>query len=418
MSTDIKKTWRVEEDTYYLMNPAVEQDQLDNAVYEVEKDGFGRMYLRKKFDKFEFRHEIFGLEEDFIGDVLKTYQSGSMTNLGILLNGIKGTGKTVTCKILCNKLHQPVIIVSSTFDGRIAGFLANIPQDVTIFIDEYEKIFGQSSMLLTVMDGVKTSHYRKVFLLTTNSTHIEDNLRQRPTRILFKKEFKDLSPAVVEEVVDHYLTRTQYKEAIIKTVSTLEIITIDIVKSLVMTTDTLDKEPDTFIKIFNVKKKTSNYNVSLITAKGEKMVIARNVNCWPSPYFSEDEEGYWLEVNNKRLGRITEVKNSHTLEVDIYNHDSSQLIETVVLSISPGYAVNYAYSFESDFRGTNRPTTDTNEFKRLMEHSKAPPPMPWEKPGLSKKKRKKLKKAWELEQQQKETQEMPALMEAQPEQMG
>ncbi len=63
-------------------------------------------------------------------------------NMGVLLNGVKGTGKSVTAKLICNELKNflPIIIVDKAYEG-LPQFISKIQQEVIIFIDEFEKVF-------------------------------------------------------------------------------------------------------------------------------------------------------------------------------------------------------------------------------------------------------------------------------------
>ena len=196
---DVKKVWNAEGKRLYLSHPSQEFEKLDNAIYTVGIDDFGRFYLVKNSDGFTFNYKLYGLESDLINRIIKTYEATS-GNLGVLLNGLKGTGKTVSSKVIATNLNQPIILVDSHIKG-IHTFLNSISQNITIFIDEYEKVFGDSSAMLTIMDGALNSEFRRVFLLTTNELYVEKNLIQRPGRIRYLKKFEDLKPAVVEEIV-------------------------------------------------------------------------------------------------------------------------------------------------------------------------------------------------------------------------
>ena len=67
-------------------------------------------------------------------------------------------------------------------------FLATqINFDCIFFFDEYEKEFRES--VLSFMDGVRNSQYRKIFLLTTNELEINNNLLGRPSRIRYVRSF-------------------------------------------------------------------------------------------------------------------------------------------------------------------------------------------------------------------------------------
>lgn len=155
-------------------------------------------HLDKYADKFVFPYKMYGLQEDFIDYVIKTY-SNTEGNLGIMLTG---TGKTVTAKELANKLNLPVIIVKDMGDHNqsMIEFLSGIEGDCVLFLDEFEKNFSESdSTILQIMDGVYNSKYRKVFLLTTNA------MVGRPSRIRYVKKFENLDLKVVNEYLDDAL---------------------------------------------------------------------------------------------------------------------------------------------------------------------------------------------------------------------
>jgi len=97
-------------------------------------DPYERLYLTRVFDAFTFDYKVYGLETAFVNRVVKTYEN-TKGNLGVLLNGVRGTGKTVSSKIIANSLKQPVIIVDNPFNATV-DFLSAIPQDITIFLDQ------------------------------------------------------------------------------------------------------------------------------------------------------------------------------------------------------------------------------------------------------------------------------------------
>lgn len=74
-------------------------------------------HLDRYADKFVFPYKMYGLQNEFIDHVIKTYHA-TEGNLGIMLTGTKGTGKTVTAKELANKLNLPIIIVKDMGDHK------------------------------------------------------------------------------------------------------------------------------------------------------------------------------------------------------------------------------------------------------------------------------------------------------------
>ena len=207
---------------------------LPKGIYEVKLSMAG-FYLSKIAESFMFDYKLYGLNKKFINYVLKTYEN-TTGNLGVLLDGIKGTGKTVVAKELCNRLQLPVILVQSmgsdTNDKLIKYLSTAIDFDCIFFFDEYEKEFKDSSDVLSFMDGTYNSIYRKIFLLTTNELNVDSNLLGRPSRIRYKKSFGNLSEEVTRELLNDILEDKTAIEKIIELTHSMNIITIDLIKAI------------------------------------------------------------------------------------------------------------------------------------------------------------------------------------------
>ena len=97
-------------------------------------------YIEHVMDEFTFDYKVYGLQTQFINHVIKTYKETKSGNIGILFNGTKGTGKTVTAKMLANMLELPVIIVQNMGDSNQAmmNYLSTeINFDCVFFFDEF-----------------------------------------------------------------------------------------------------------------------------------------------------------------------------------------------------------------------------------------------------------------------------------------
>lgn len=236
------------------------------GVYVVGKNMEG-YFLQKTSDNFEFNYKIYGVESDLIDRMIRTHK-GTNYNLGVLLNGLKGTGKTVTAKQICNVLKLPVILITFN-DGTVHKFVNSISQDITIFIDEYEKIFEKDAEMLTIMDGAINSSFKRIFILTTNSLRVNENLLQRPGRIRYIKTFKDLTPEIIEELIDDILINKEFKHEVFKFISNLQSITIDIAKAVLSEVNIHNELPEKFEDVFNVQKITGKYDLTIINDAGE-----------------------------------------------------------------------------------------------------------------------------------------------------
>lgn len=353
MNQVIEKVWLDIDNRLYLSNPAVESENLSNGVYRLEMDPFERLYLSRVFESFTFDYKVYGLETAFVDRVVKTY-ANTKGNLGILLNGVRGTGKTVSSKIIANSLNQPVIIVDTPFNGTV-DFLSSIPQNITIFLDEYEKTFKDSADMLTIMDGVLNSDYRRVFLLTTNDLFVERNLLQRPSRVRYMKMFEDLSPKIVEEIIDDYLIHTQFKQDMLKFVSCLELITVDVVKAIIQETNIHEESPYEFADLFNVKKNTGKIDLYMLDEKGKRTPFLKNVNAYPRPKFTKDgTEDSWVEIGNTYIGEVVEVLSANTITVKPKNRHGAPLgfNKPITLEFEAAETRHFNYMFGTDDEGS------------------------------------------------------------------
>lgn len=211
-------------------------DNLPKRIYTMNFDQVKHeIFLEDFADRFHFGFKIYGMESKLINHIIGTFKSTN-TNLGILFNGTKGTGKTISAKIIANETNLPVILINSPYPG-LSDFISKIQCPCVLFFDEFEKNFntdkGYDTELLSIMDGVFNGPYRRVFLLTTNKLYINENFIGRPSRIRYKKTFGNLDPEVVLEYLNDNLIYKNRAAEIVDFIDGLAISTIDILKSIV-----------------------------------------------------------------------------------------------------------------------------------------------------------------------------------------
>ena len=252
---------------------------LPKGIYEV-KESMTDYYLNKLGDSFVFNYKLYGINNEFIDHFVKTYNN-TTGNLGVLFNGIKGTGKTVTAEELCNRIGLPVIIVKSCEKGDdTLKFLATqINFDCIFFFDEYEKEFKESSSVLSFMDGVHNSQYRKVFLLTTNELEINNNLLGRPSRIRYVRSFGNLPEETTLELLNDILIDKGAVEPVLDLIRQMQIITIDLVKALAQEVNIHGKDKiDMIRKNFNLEFSDFTYLVESIELESGYLNGVQNIN--------------------------------------------------------------------------------------------------------------------------------------------
>lgn len=288
-------------------------DTIPRGVYNVGLSMTG-WYLEKTADEFVFNYKVYGLQSKFMQHVLTAFEN-TKGNFGILLNGTKGTGKTLTAKVLANKFNLPIIIIKSFGENNtgLIEFLASFNFDCVFFFDEFEKNFSdRDSSILQIMDGVYTSEYRRIFLLTTNETKINDNLISRPSRLRYIHEFGNLEPEITREYLNDTLNDKSRIEDVVDFVDTLQISTIDILKSIVEEINIFgfDKFMETK-SFFNIKTANYTYRTKRVFIRNEEELHEYSVDKFltdlklfekrPNSYDFSNNEEYtkaWAEYRN------------------------------------------------------------------------------------------------------------------------
>lgn len=91
------------------------------------------------------KEPVYGVHPEKAEKVLRSFKV-FQRNLGVILSGDKGIGKSLFARLLSAKAVEagyPVIIVDQAFPG-IASYIESIEQEVVFLFDEFDKIFGSN----------------------------------------------------------------------------------------------------------------------------------------------------------------------------------------------------------------------------------------------------------------------------------
>lgn len=305
------------------VQPDITED-LPNGLFIVQmcKEG---LFLEHRPNGFEFPEKLYGMEDAFIERVVRTFEH-TKDNLGVMLSGLRGTGKTVTAEMIAMKLGLPIILITQDMPG-IIDFIDAFPHPATFLCDEFEKVFhsngnenavqigGSSerggSKLLPLMDGVMNSKHRKVFILTTNQLTVEPNLLQRPGRVRYLKEFSNLSRHSIEMIVDDLLVRKELRDVTIEFIAQLQIITIDIVTTVIEEMNIHGGSPEALDGLLNVKRIREKYDLSIVdqvTMEESKHRYGLHLDVDPT---SDDALKSEFYVNGYSWGVIQSIKGQY-----------------------------------------------------------------------------------------------------------
>lgn len=177
-------------------------DKLPAQCYTVRFSKDSGFYLEKHSDIEIKEDKIYGVHVQKVDKVLRSYKNFNR-NLGVILSGDKGIGKSLFAKMLSIKAIQnglPLIIVEQYIPG-IASYIESIEQEVCVLFDEFDKTFGntcksddeeetmEQASLLSLFDGMAQG--KKLFVITCNNlNNISDYLVNRPGRFHYHFRFE------------------------------------------------------------------------------------------------------------------------------------------------------------------------------------------------------------------------------------
>lgn len=197
-------------------------DKIPAGSYVVRFNKMTGFYLDKSKDVEIKEDKIYGVHTKKVKKVFNSFKLFNR-NLGVILSGNKGIGKSLFAKLLAEeaiKEGYPLIIVDSFIPG-IASYLEEIEQEVLVLFDEFDKTFGDiqvgenetspQASLLSLFDGVSTG--KKLYVITCNNLYkLNDFLINRPGRFHYHFRFDYPSAGEIREYLMDKLEDTYYDE--------------------------------------------------------------------------------------------------------------------------------------------------------------------------------------------------------------
>lgn len=184
--------------TYTIYDNSIQLlTSLPAQTYLVNFDNNSGFFLTKYAD-IEVSEKMYGVHNAKLTKVMGAFNAFER-NLGVILSGDKGIGKSSFAKLLaveCVKNGIPVVVVNTYIPG-IAEYLASFDQTVMVLFDEFDKTFKTNNNnngvdaqaeMLTLFDGLAQG--KKMFVVTCNSLNgLNDFLVNRPGRFHYHFRF-------------------------------------------------------------------------------------------------------------------------------------------------------------------------------------------------------------------------------------
>lgn len=232
------------------------QEVLPPANYIIKQDAYGNLYF-EIVDDFQELSKYYGNTLKHAERILKTFGDRS-NSTGVMLNGEKGSGKTLLAKKLsieAAKAGIPTIIINSPWCGDAFNkLMQDISQPCVILFDEFEKVYAreQQEAILTLLDGVFPS--KKLFIITCNDKwRVDEHMRNRPGRIFYMIDFIGLSAEFITEYCQDNLINKSFIDKVVLVSQLFRSFNFDMLKALVEDMNRYDEDPLTSMEILNAK---------------------------------------------------------------------------------------------------------------------------------------------------------------------
>lgn len=160
------------------------------------------IYLDEKSEINIDKMYISDSDKNLIKRISDSFNTNNTT--GVLLSGLKGSGKTMMARRLCAACDCPIIVVDPDVSIKeMTKFFSDITVPIALIFDEFEKNRKKwpSEDLLTFLDGVLKNNKKLVIFTCNNSSDLNDNLFDRCSRIKYFKEYSDLDKETIEYIV-------------------------------------------------------------------------------------------------------------------------------------------------------------------------------------------------------------------------
>lgn len=242
-------------------------------------------------------------------------------NLGVVLAGEKGTGKTLLSHLISHKARVELGIPTFIIDKGLVGpefntFFRQLPASV-VLIDEFEKKYQytQQDQLLTLLSGMQHDH-KKIIVATLNNKHMVNNyIKGRPERIHYWFEFYGLGKEI-DFVKDYCKAKLSpiyvgqgYIDSIVRLCHMYPRMNFDSLKGLVDEINLTGEHPRDAIKFLNIETNDTDgtgnvqYDIKVVLQQTQQLVQCHpaTLDSPPHSYIKTEETRY---MRNRQGGDL------------------------------------------------------------------------------------------------------------------
>lgn len=207
-------------------------DLIPGKIYNLNHNRYKDYSYIEEDGKLELPSKIYNEDTFFIKRILDSFNT-DVSNIGVLLSGLKGSGKSLTAKLIAKRSNLPILIVSSSFpSSELKGFFTEFKTPVCVIFDEVDKNdrYWDTTQMLNFLDGIQSTA-KKLVIMTCNETcDLSEYILDRCSRIKYFKKYDGIELNIIKELVSDILGKVddelaEYIQTFIKVLSFDNIIT-------------------------------------------------------------------------------------------------------------------------------------------------------------------------------------------------
>ncbi len=336
------------------------RESLPVGTYTVGQHPQKGWYLKPITD-FNITGKLYGKTERHAERILNTFRDRP-NSTGVLLNGEKGSGKTMLAKLISQNAAKEgisTLVINTPYCGdSFNTFIQEIDEPCMIVFDEFEKVFDheQQEATLTLLDGVYPT--KKLFVLTVNDKYrVNTHMRNRPGRIFYMIEYKGLDAQFIEEYCNDNLNAKHHIPQILRIATVFESFNFDVLKALVEEMNRYGEPPMEAMEILNAKPDDDSATKHTVAVYVDRTLINME-GVYPKyyqgnpitmdeldlrideDYENNDSESYCVEIGQNHLKKIDTTAGTYT-----YSTEYKSKTITIVLTREKGVKRSWVDAF-------------------------------------------------------------------------
>lgn len=347
-------------DTYRIYSNDIKTyDKLPAKTFNI-RFAMQQGFFLVEIPNIKVNEKVYGIHQQKLKKVVNAFEKNER-NLGVILSGDKGIGKSLFAKMLVEEginLGFPVIIVDTYYPG-IASFIASIEQEAFVLFDEFDKTFSgkqeedgtaydPQTEMLSLFDG--TSQGKKLFIVTCNELrNLNGFMVNRPGRFHyhFRFDYPDAS-SIREYLTDKSIDNDNIEKVI--SFSCKVPLNYDCLRAIAAELMFENNFEDAIKDLNIVNIKNESYDIIVVFTDGSRAKGEANIDM-----FNNDEIKINIGIRDRgwiELGDLTFCPANANYDVTIggyclKNKDCTWEFDTDVTDPDPDYGDGYMKKMHS-----------------------------------------------------------------------